>query len=148
MVERNSQLRDIYQEQDRFIKAIAEHADDPRQILVCFSDAAGADGVGAWAPGRKVEITGIREANADVASATPTNTTAWDIDIEDGAGAKTHDLVAKASTVDVDADAIHPFVMPVPADRTVEATEQIKIARAVVGAQGETTICIDYKYID
>ena len=149
MVERNSNLRDIYQEQDRFIKMIDEHADDPRQMVVSFSDATAATGSAAWAPGRKCEILKVKLVNSDVLIDSTTNLTVLDIDIEDGAGAKTHDLTAKASGVAVVADAFLDLTLPsAPDDRTVEATELIKIARTITLAQGEMTLVFDYKFIE
>lgn len=148
MTYRNDPLRDNYHDVDRFTKQIAEYLDDPKQIVLSFSDATAATGSAAWKPGRKVEVLAIRAVNSDVLVDTATTTTAFDIDIEDGAGNKTHDLVAKADTVAIVADAIHDFVMPIPADKTVEATEQIKVVRTIVGAQGEISLVFDYNFID
>lgn len=148
MTYRNDVLRDTYQETDAFIGKIQEFMADPRQVTLAFSEATAATGVLNWAPGQKVEIINVRLVNGDVAIAASSTTTAFDIDIEDGAGTKTHDLTAKASGTAVAADASLELTMPALADRTVEATELIKCARAIVSTQGECSLVFDYKFID
>lgn len=149
MVERNSKLIDIYPQQDRFIKAIAEFADDPRQNVICFSDATAATGSGAWAPGRKILISAVRLMNSDVLIDSSTNLTEFNIDIEDGSGGKEHDLTAKANTVAVAADTfLDMTLLTDPVERTVEATEIVKIARTITLAQGECSLVFDYHFVD
>lgn len=148
MVYRNDLLRDNYKEQDKFIKQIAEHIDDPRQTVVVFSDAAAADGVMNWSPGRKTRIIGARLVNGDVSIDATTNMTVLDIDVEDGSGAKTHDFYAKAETVAVGADAIVEITLPASPAFIVEATELMKIARTITGTQGELSIVFDYQFIE
>lgn len=148
-MERNTQLRSLMGEQDRLIKAIAEWADDPRQAVVCFSQATAATGSGALSfGGRKVEILKVRLVNGDVLIDSTTNLTAFEIDIEDGAGTKVHDLTAKATGVAVLADAFFEMPMPALVSRIVEATEMIKIVRTITLVQGECSLVFDYRFTD
>ena len=149
MVYRNDVLREDYQRTDEFIQKIAEHMADPRQVTLAFSEATAATGVLNWSPGQKAEMLNIRVVNGDVAIAASSTTTAFDIDIEDGSGTKTHDLAAKADTVAIGADEQLALTLPAAlADRTVEATEIIKCARTIVSTQGECSLVFDYKFID
>ena len=148
MVYRNDLLRDNYKEQDKFIKQIAEHIDDPRQVVICFSDTAAANGLVNWAPGRTTRIIGGRIVNGDVSIDATTNMTAIDIDIEDGSSAKTHDFYAKAETVAIDADEMLEMVLPASPAFIVEATEIVKVARTITGTQGEVSVVLDYQFIE
>ena len=149
MTYRNDVLRDRYQETDKFIQKIAEHMSDPRQVTLAFSEAAAATGVLNWAPGRKILVTKIKLVNGDVEMSASSTTTAFDIDVEDGAGAKVHDMAAKANTVLVNDDEFLDLTL-LAADltNTVEATEIIKCARTIVSTQGECSLVFDYKFID
>lgn len=149
MAERDNTLRQIFPEQDRFIQAIAEARDDPRQVVLAFSEAAAVTGALSFAPGQKAEILKVELVNGDVAIAASSTTTALDVDIVDGAGSKTHDLVAKAANVAVAADAkLDMGTAALLADRTVEATEMVKCLRTIASTQGEMSLVISYKFID
>lgn len=149
MTYRNDVLRTLYQEPDKFIGKMSEFMADPRQVTLSFSEATAATGVLNWAPGRKALVTKVKLVNGDVAIASSSTTTALDIDVEDGASSKTHDMCAKADSVAVGADEFLDLTLLGPdLTNTVEATEIIKVARTIVSTQGECSVVFDYNFID
>ncbi len=149
MTYRDDVLRTLYQEPDKFIGKMSEFMFDPRQVTLSFSEATAATGVLNWAPGRKALVTKVKLVNGDVAIASSSVTTAFDIDVEDGSGTKTHDMTSKADSVAVGADEFLDLTLLGPAlTRTVEATEIVKCARTIVSTQGECALVFDYRFID
>lgn len=101
-----------------------------------------------WSPGEKVRIVEIRVINNATAQAATTNTTALNVDIEDGAGTKTHDVATKAAGTALAADAMVALTLSTTeADLVVEATEIVRIDRTVVGTQGSFVVNIKYKVL-
>lgn len=147
---RGQDLRVLYPDQVAYSTAIAEHLEDPEQVILAFSDAAGATGSAAWKPGRKVEVTKIIDANGDVEQAAATTTTALDIDVYNAAGdAKQADLAAKAANVQVVAlGSLELVLSATDADRIIEEDETLQVIRTVVSTQGEMSLCVSFRYID
>lgn len=149
MTYRDDALRDLYQETDKFIGKMSEFMADPRQVTLSFSEAVAATGVVNWAPGRKILVTKVKLVNGDVEMSTSSTTTAFDIDVEDGAGTKVHDMCAKAANVLVNDDEFLDLTLLGPAlTNTVEATELIKCVRTIASTQGECSLVFDYTFID
>ncbi len=149
MTYRDDVLRTLYQEPDKFIGKMSEFMADPRQVTLSFSEATAATGVLNWAPGRKILVTKVKLVNGDVAMAASGVTTAFDIDVEDGAGTKMHDMCLKAAGTAVGADEFADLTLLGPVlTRTVEATEIIKCARSIVSTQGECALVFDYTFVD
>lgn len=101
-----------------------------------------------WFPGRKIRITSLRMANGLVAQAASTNTTVFDIDSEDGAGAKVNDIATKAASV-VAADVVVSLTLSTTeADLVIGATEMLKCLVTIAGTQGQFTISVGFKRLD
>ena len=99
-----------------------------------------------WFPNQRILITRITGCNGLTAMAATVNTTAWDIDTEDGAGTKVKDVAALAVGVyAVDAKIAALTLATTNADLIVEASEIVKMLVTQVGLQGEGTISIWYK---
>jgi len=149
MAYRNSVLRDLFPEQDKFLQALAEIRDDPYQHVFEFPGVASNNN--EWAPGRKIEIVGLRVANGAVAQAASTNTTAIGLDTYNNdptTPAKTHDPADKAAATAIPA---HGWIsLPVPTDGSqfVEATESLFASRTIAGTQAECALIVDYVYRD
>src|SRR3990167_1004841 len=104
-----------------------------------------------WAPGRKVEVTAVIVTNNDVAMAATVNTTAINVDSEDGAGAKTHDICAKAAGTALAADALSSLALTGSAGdatRVIESTEILRIDNTMVGIQGAFSVSVVYRPVD
>lgn len=151
MTFRNQIPRDLYPEPDKYILALAERLEDPRQVSISFNgDAAAATGSAAFAPGQKIKIVKIELVNGDVAIAASTNTTAIGVDIYDAAGTgKTHDVADKADTVAVGVRvSLELTLSTTEADLIVEADETIQVIRTIASTQGEMTLVISYRFVD
>lgn len=97
----------------------------------------------------KLRIVAIRVVVDDVAMAASTNTTLVNVDIEDGAGAKTHDVATKAAATAIGADAFAALTLSTTeADLVVENTEIIRVDSTIAGTQGSFSVEIDYKLLE
>lgn len=102
-----------------------------------------------WSPGIKVRIVELRVVNDDVAQAASTNTTAINVDIEDGAGAKTHDVATKAAGTAIAADAMATLTLSTTeADLVMENTEILRVDSTIAGTQGSYSVVVKYKLLE
>ncbi len=102
-----------------------------------------------WSPGEKCRIVEVRVINNATAQAAATNTTLINVDIEDGAGAKTHDVATKAAATALAADAMVALTLSTTeADLVMENTEILRIDRTVVGTQGSFVVNVKYKLLE
>lgn len=98
---------------------------------------------------RKCRVTRIQVVNDDVAMAAASHTTAVNVDSEDGAGTKTHDIAAKAAATTCAADAFITLTLSTTeADLVVENTEIIRVDSTVVGTQGSFSVVIWVKWLE
>ncbi len=123
-------------------------SDREQHIVLAFPAAVDALASLSWRPRQKVRITNISMVNGLVAQAASTNTTVLDIDIEDGAGTKTHDVATLAAGV-VAADIFIDLTLSTTeADLVIESTEILKVLDTVVGTQGEMAISVAFVALD
>lgn len=131
---------------------IGQPTDYEHSVYLSYPDAADAgtdSGTMNWTIFRKLQITGIIYCNGDLLNDTATNTTALDIDIEDNAGAKTHDVAALAAATSTAADiAVALTLSTTTADLVVENTEIVKVGITVAGAQSSFGVVIKYVLLD
>lgn len=93
----------------------------------------------------KVQIVDVRYTNGATAQATATNTTAINIDSEDGAGTKVADIAAKAAATALAADATSSLtVSSTQADNIIETTEILRIDQTIQGTQTSSVLSISY----
>lgn len=93
----------------------------------------------------RVQIMAIDYANGAVAQAAATNTTALNIDSEDGAGTKVKDIAAKAAATTLAADARTSLTLATAAaDNVLETTEILRIDQTIAGTQGTSVLTISY----
>ena len=122
--------------------------DSDREQHICIGFSGVATQSLSWRPRQKVRITNISMVNGLVAQAASTNTTVLDIDIEDGAGAKTHDVAAHAAAV-VAADVFVDLTLSTTeADLVMEASEILKCLSTIAGTQGTHAISISFVALD
>ena len=151
MTFRNDIPRDLYPEPDKYILALAERLEDPRQILISFnSDASAATGSGAFSPGQKIRIISIILNNGDVDIESSTNTTVLDIDVFDAPGTgKTHDVATKLVGVVIDGkESLELTLSTDEDDLIVEADETLQVIRTIANAQGEMSLTVSYRFVD
>ena len=111
-------------------------------------DTTNTDQKNTTFPG-KSRIVAIRVVNDNVAQAATTDTTTVNVDIEDGAGTKTHDVAAKAAGTAIAADAFATLTLSTTeADLVVENTEIVRIDSTIAGTQGSFSVEIDYKLLE
>lgn len=130
---------------------IGQPTDYEHVVYLSYPDSAngGTDsGTMLWTPFRKVQITGLIFCNGDLATAASTNTTVLDVDIEDNAGAKTHDVAALSAQVIVADVAVALSLSGTVTNLQMENTEVLKVAVAVAGAQSGFGLVVKFVYLD
>lgn len=118
---------------------------DPQHVLFHFDGIQ--DGEHYWSPRDAVEITNVDLINGAVAMATATNTTAIDVDIEDGADTKAHDVCAKAAATALAAGTMSALTLTGSegdATRQLASGEVLLVADDITGTQGAHSVSVTY----